>query len=780
MPRYQRVPPRRPVPWALTLRLWAAIAAALLALLLLVAWGERVPEPVPASAPATVFSAARAWPVLAELSDTLGHRLPGTAASAAAREYLVRRLRAIPGLQVQVQDTVATRRTSRGMVAFRVQNVIARLPGLDPDAVLVSAHYDSPAESVGAADDAVAVAAIVEAARALAAGPRPHYTVIFNINDGEEQGLLGAQAFLLHPWARDVRAFLNLESAGNVGKAILFQAGPGNAWLTGRYARSVPYPYGSVIGQDIFQSGAIPSGTDFEVYRTAGLRGLDVAFYRGGWAYHTALDQVSAVAPGSLQHMGANALALVRDLAAGPLPGDTGGSPSVYYDVLGLMMVRYGHPAAIALAVAAALLLLLAVRSLLRHRLVLPRTLRPAMAIAVLGLVLAIVLPVGTAALIAGLLGRGFGWFAHPWRAVVGYGAVALLPLLLLQWRFAHRTAARDETNGERLLASFTSAYLVLLVLLILFTVTGIGSGFLFFWWTLGGAAGVAILARTEGEAWPLAAVVALLPGALVTLQTGYLAIELFAPIGGRLVPPFPFELVMAGIVGLLVAIVAPPAVALLHRDGRLGAASAIVGATAVVGLLLLAFSFPFTPTRPQRLAVVHEGGAAAPRLTLRSWDELGPVRAATAADASDRPLGAGAGADGALWYPAPQPPLPPPSLELLGESRTATGDRVLELQLVPNGAYETTVALPSARPATWRIAGTSDQPEGTAARVRFIAAPDSGWRMTVTVPGTGALPIVVQGRHAGATPAAQALLSRLPRWSTAFATARVETRVQL
>ena len=780
MPRYQRVPPRRPVPWALTLRLWAVIAAALIALLLLIAWGERVPNPVPASAPSTEFSAARAWPVLAELADTLGHRLPGTAASATARDYLVRRLRAIPGLQVQVQDTVATRRTGRGLVAYRVRNVLARLPGRDPDAVLVSAHYDSPAESVGAADDAVAVAAIVETARALAAGAQPQYTVIFNINDGEEQGLLGAQAFLLHPWARDVRAFLNLESAGNVGKAILFQSGPGNAWLTARYARAVPYPYGSVIGQDIFQSGAIPSGTDFEVYRKGGLRGLDVAFYRGGWAYHTALDQLSAIAPGSLQQIGANALALVRDLAAGPLPGDTGGSASVYYDVLGLFMVRYGHPAAIALAVAATLLLLLPVRALLHQRLVLPRTMRPAAANAALGVVLAVLLPVGCAALLAGVLGRGFGWFAHPWRAVVAYGAVALLPLLLLQWRFARRTAARDETNGERLLASFASAYLVLLVLLLASTVLGIGSGFLFLWWTLGGAAGLAILVRTRGTAWPLAAAVALLPGALVTLQTGYLAVALFAPIGGRMAPPFPFELVMAGIVGVLVAIVAPPAVALLHRDGRLGAAAAIAGGSAAVGLLLLAVSFPFTARRPQRLAVVHEGGAVTPRLTLRSWDELGPVRAATAADANDRPLGAGAGADGALWYAAPQPPLAPPRIELVGERHLASGERVLELQLVPNGAYETTIALPSDRPATWRIGGTSEQPDGTASRVRFIAAPDSGWRITVTVPGESALPIVVQGRHAGATPTAQALLSRLPRWSTAFATSRVESRVEL
>ena len=72
MPRYQRVPPRRPLPWSTTFRTWAAMLGAGALLALLVAWSERLPEPASATAPATEFSALRAWPVLAQLADTIG------------------------------------------------------------------------------------------------------------------------------------------------------------------------------------------------------------------------------------------------------------------------------------------------------------------------------------------------------------------------------------------------------------------------------------------------------------------------------------------------------------------------------------------------------------------------------------------------------------------------------------------------------------------------------------------------------------------------------------
>lgn len=41
------------------------------------------------------------------------------------------------------------------------------------------------------------------------------------------------------------------------------------------YAKAVPYPHGTVIGEELFQSGVLPSDTDFRIFRDYGhLKGI--------------------------------------------------------------------------------------------------------------------------------------------------------------------------------------------------------------------------------------------------------------------------------------------------------------------------------------------------------------------------------------------------------------------------------------------------------------------------------------------------------------------------
>jgi Tol biopolymer transport system component len=76
-------------------------------------------------------------------------------------------------------------------------NVVATLKGtVNPELIyVVSSHYDSVAIGPGADDDSSGTAALLEAARILAAHPQPA-TIMFASFTGEEAGLLGSREFV--------------------------------------------------------------------------------------------------------------------------------------------------------------------------------------------------------------------------------------------------------------------------------------------------------------------------------------------------------------------------------------------------------------------------------------------------------------------------------------------------------------------------------------------------------------------------------------------------------
>lgn len=83
----------------------------------------------------------------------------------------------------------------------RTFNVLADIPGTDPalrdEIVLVGAHLDSWHAAIGATDNGDGAIAVMEAMRILAAtGARPRRTIRVALWSGEEQGLLGARAYI--------------------------------------------------------------------------------------------------------------------------------------------------------------------------------------------------------------------------------------------------------------------------------------------------------------------------------------------------------------------------------------------------------------------------------------------------------------------------------------------------------------------------------------------------------------------------------------------------------
>ena len=109
-------------------------------------------------------------------------------------------------------------------------NVIAEIPGRDAalrdQIVLVGAHLDSWHTASGATDNADGAVAVLEAARILRAlATEPRRTIRIALWSGEEQGLLGARAYLMQhfstPAARDQLAVYLNDDPGS-GKTLGF------------------------------------------------------------------------------------------------------------------------------------------------------------------------------------------------------------------------------------------------------------------------------------------------------------------------------------------------------------------------------------------------------------------------------------------------------------------------------------------------------------------------------------------------------------------------------
>jgi hypothetical protein len=276
----------------------------------------------------------------------------GSSENKTVREYLVRELTAL-GAEPQVQTaTVIDPAEALPYVAGTVQNVVARFKGTsNGKAVLLMSHYDSAPTAPGASDDGAAVAALLEAARALKAGPPLRNDVIFLLTDGEEPGRFGARAFINeHLWAKDVGLVFNFEARGNSGPSIMFETSRQNGWLVREFAEAAPHPFANSLAGTIYDS--LPNDTDFTITKRAGLPGLNFAYINGLTDYHTQTDNLENIDQRSLQHQGANVLAVARHFGnidfSQPRARD-----AVYFDLPGGFLAHYSSAWIIPLVIVA-------------------------------------------------------------------------------------------------------------------------------------------------------------------------------------------------------------------------------------------------------------------------------------------------------------------------------------------------------------------------------------------------------------------------------------------
>lgn len=662
-----------------------AMAAALGAYLLT----TQPPSPKPVTAPATEFSAMRA---LALEERLLGDGAPhpiGSAANTRVAERIGDALAQL-GYAVETQATFACR--AEWAECGFVTNVLTRLPGTtNGPAVLLTAHYDSVPAGPGAGDDMAGVAAILEIARILRSEPPPRNPIIFLLSDGEEPALLGAEAFTAeHPWAADVGVVVNLEANGTRGQSVLFETTANSAWLVDAFAAHAPRPVATSLYDEVF--AYLPFHTDLTVFEEAGLAGINFAFMEETAQYHTPLDDIANLDPGSLQHHGDNALAAVRAFGAMDLAHPPPGRV-VYQDVMPGVVLRWPEPWTVWLALAGVAALLGMAASSIRRGELPARALLWGLLVLPVGLLAATVLDLALAAGVSFVTSSPAPWYAHPQPMRVALWLSALLGLLAVATAIAPRAGVRGLFLGVWLWWSVLAALVAWLApaadtLLLLPTAVAV----------LVTAAATLTPLRTWPCAWECAAVIALVGASWfwlpLTLGSGYGALS------PDLGPAVGFAVGMAA--SALAPLVANPVGdARLPRGVLIGAALLIVAATAI------AIRVPvYSDLRPQRLNLLyvedrHAGRAFwaidSPWVSDNSADDV-PETLRRAGRFGDEPVAVLPWSSRHyLVAPAPLAEATAPAVRVLADDRVGS-ERVLTLQLrSPRGGNRLSLYVPQA-----------------------------------------------------------------------------------
>jgi hypothetical protein len=280
------------------------------------------------------FDAVRAK---ARLAMVLGNQQPHPADSFgddAVRARLIGQITAM-GLHPIVRDQFACNEIykQRGVSCARVRNIVVALGPASGKALLLNAHYDSTPVGPGAGDDGVGVATLLEVA-AILKNERLKRPLILLFNEGEELGLIGARAFMADPLSGRVDSLVNLEARGTTGPVTMFETSLPNGPPARAFASAVDRPFANSLTTDFYRQ--LPNYTDVNSFSERGWLTLNFAMIGNETRYHSPGDDIAALDPRSLQHMGDQTLAVARELATG---APSGGGTLLFADIAGRQMV---------------------------------------------------------------------------------------------------------------------------------------------------------------------------------------------------------------------------------------------------------------------------------------------------------------------------------------------------------------------------------------------------------------------------------------------------------
>ncbi|HSH39018.1 MAG TPA: M28 family peptidase, partial [Chthoniobacterales bacterium] len=623
------------------------------------------------------------------------------------------------GADVRVEKSVGVSSSGRYIQSGPVENIVATIHGSTRGrAVMLASHYDSAPNAPGAADAGSGVGAILEAVRALKTSAPLKNDLLILYTDSEEEGLVGASAFVREhaDLAQRVGLVLNLEARGSSGAALMFETSNGNGWLTREFARAAPYPYASSLAYAVYER--MPNDTDLTVFKRAGLQGLNFAFSGTFENYHTARDTPENLDARSLQQLGANVLALTRHFGNLGLPSAR--QPDrVYFNWFGSRIIGYqGWFVWVILAADLALLVAALVIGRRRQIITLSRTAFGALTS------LLIIIAAGAATHVV-------SWAVYKtseerllvgdtWSNLLialGCVAAALAFAIPVQAWLASRLGGRNSAAGQLLaFALLTAAVSCLLP----------GASYLFQWPLLFALVGflVALNRRRSSAVWTS---IATLPALLIFAPLTYLLFVIFGLNSISLT-------LVAAMVALLLAL-ASPLMPQISRPLRVSVPALVLCSFALI-LVALQLS-RFSAEHPRRNSIVYGLNADTQKAAWISYDEAnddwteqfltaGPIRGS----APELTIGS---QQAVLRAEAEPLAIEPPSAtvisdSVIGERRVLklhvtsprradvlllrlTGDVELELVVVNGRAHKTSSKADSTAP--WLLRYNAPPPEG-------------------------------------------------------------------
>lgn len=304
------------------LLLWLACGG-LLALLLR-GWTHPAPLARPELLP-TAFDGERAFAHVRTLAEQFPHRTTGSAADAAAADWIAAQFQAL-GLRVEQAPFAAWGAWDLTLpVRHAGLNVVAVSPGAEPDAVVLGAHRDVvPSTVEGAEDNASGSGALLELARVLTA--RPHrLTYVFVSFGAEEIGLGGSRAYLASA-ETPTALMLSIDAVGQADGTRLALL---DAWslpyaaaadLRARAAARGLAVGAAARGPLALAGPTVPRGgvTDSLPFALNRMPAVGLSWAAPPYPAHTARDTFDRLSPANLERVGALAEDFVRAVDADP------------------------------------------------------------------------------------------------------------------------------------------------------------------------------------------------------------------------------------------------------------------------------------------------------------------------------------------------------------------------------------------------------------------------------------------------------------------------------